>query len=208
MVTYTKPAKAVRAAFSKPRQDRVLSPIPTQVARFPATPNPPLLDAFISAASPGKLLWAALVEGRLEVRSGATPDSAVSDQIGRLFVEALRAQFGDAASAIAERECKLGLQPRRLLPARTVRRAVACAESAFSLLMAQSHLLQIECSAVMMGWRFRRIAESVGLDPQLLPVERRQALDVALEPDFRSPLPVDADVVAARIRAWLMQSVH
>jgi len=79
------------------------------------------------AAARGPLLWAAPVEGRLEVCSGATPAPSASDQVGQLFVMALRRQFGDAASAIAERECALGLQPRRILPARTVRRAASSA---------------------------------------------------------------------------------
>ncbi|WP_422011690.1 hypothetical protein [Roseateles sp.] len=173
-----------------------------------ATPHLPLLDAFMHAAARGPLLWAASVEGRLEVCSGATPAPSASDQVGQLFVMALRRQFGDAASAIAERECALGLQPRRILPARTVRRAAACAESAFSLLSAQAHLLQIEFSAVMMGWRFRRLAESLGLDPGLLSPDRRQALDAALAADFCAGPPVDAAAVTTQLRALLTQAVH
>jgi hypothetical protein len=173
-----------------------------------ATPHLPLLDAFMRAAACGPMLWAAFVEGRLEVCSGATPAPSASDQVGRLFVTALRRQFGDAASAIAERECALSLQPRRILPARTVRRAVACADSAFSLLSAQSQLLQIEFSAVMMGWRFRRLAESLGVDPGLLSPQRRQALDAALAADFGAGPPVDAAALAAQLRALLTQAVH
>jgi hypothetical protein len=153
-----------------------------------------MLDAFVSAAAAGKLLWATQVDDHLEVCSGATPAHAPSDQIGRLFVAALRERFGDAASAIAEREWRLGLQPRRLLPARTVRHAVACAESALSLLMAQSHFLLFEFSPVLIGWRFRRLADALGVDPATLSAERRQALD--------------QEAVTARLRALLMQSVH
>ena len=128
--------------------------------------------------------------------------------MGRLFVAALRERFGDAASAIAEREWRLSLQPRRLLPVRTVRHAVACAESAQSLLMAQAHLLQIEFSAVMLGWRFRRVAEGLGLDPAGLGMERRQALDELLAADFRVALPADADALAERLRSLLTRGVH
>lgn len=162
----------------------------------------------MSAAAAGQLLWARWVDGQLEVCSGATPESPISHEVGRLFVAALRERFGDAASAIAEREWRLSLQPRRLLPARTVRRAVACAESAFSLLMAQSLLMQIEFSAVMLGWRFRRVAETLGLDPGTLSVERRQALDQALEADFKTTVPAEADAVSGRLRALLTQGVH
>jgi len=132
----------------------------------------------------------------------------VSDQIGGLFVAALREQFGDAASAIAEREWRLGPKPRRLLPARTVRLAVACAESAFSLLTAQSNFLQFEFSAVLIGWRFRRVAEGLGLDPAALSLERRQALDQALEAEFRVPPPTDAEALGAQLRALLVQGMH
>ncbi len=148
------------------------------------------------------------MDGQLEICSGPTPGGGASDQIGRLFVTALREQFGEAASAIAEREWRLGPQPRRLLPARTVRRAVACAESALSLLMAQSDLLRIEFSAVLLGWRFRRVAEALGLDPAALGSERRQALDQQLAAEFRPPPPADAEAVGARLRALLVQGVH
>lgn len=165
------------------------------------------LEAFIGAAATGRLLWARWVDGVLEVRGGPTPDVPVSDQIGHLFVLALRERYGDAASAVAEREWRLSIQPRRLLPARTVRRAVACAESALSLLQAQSHLLQFEFSALLLGWRFRRVAESLGLDPAGLSSERRRALDQALEAEFRVA-PADADAVAKRLRQLLATAVH
>ena len=199
-----------RAPARRPRRplDRFLNqthaPAATSLTANPTT----RLDAFVSAASAGQLLWACSVDGQLEVCSGATPESAVSPEIGRLFVAALRERFGDAASAIAEREWRLSLQPRRLLPARTVRRAVACAESAFSLLMAQSLLMQIEFSGVMLGWRFRRVAESLGMDPRTLSIERRQILDQALEANFKATLPADADAVAGRLRALLTQGMH
>lgn len=199
---------AARPGSSRRPPDRVLNPTHTPVARSLATSNLPPLAAFVRAAASGRLLWAAPVDGRLEICSGATPDGAVTDQIGRLFVVALREQFGEAASAIAEREWRLGPQPRRLLPARTVRRAVACAESALSLLMAQSHLLQIEFSAALLGWRFRRAAEALGLDPATLGPERRQALDQLMEPEFLVPPPVDAEAVGARLRALLVQGMH
>lgn len=204
-VTYGVPA--VEGRHSPPTLDRVLNPTQAPVAPLQATPQAPRLDAFTSAASVGPLLWANQVEGQLEVHGGPTPAGAVSEEIGRLFVAALREHFGEAASAIAEREWRLNQRSRRLLQSRTVRHAVACAESAQSLLMAQCHLAQIEFSAVMLGWRFRRVAEGLGLDPASLGIERRQALDEALAPDFRLP-PADADALAARLRTLLSQGSH
>lgn len=84
---------------------------------------------------------------------------------------------------------------------------MACAESALSLLTAQSLLVQIEFSAVMLGWRFRRVAESLGLDPGALAMERRQALDQAMAQEFRAP-PADADALSARLRSLLSQAPH
>lgn len=162
----------------------------------------------MTAASAGPLLWAGWVDGRLEVCSGTAPGSGASSEVGRLFVEALREHFGDAASAIAEREWRLSQQPRRLLPARTVRQAVASAESAFSFLMAQSGLLQIEFSAVMLGWRFRSVAELLGLDPAGLGMARRQALDDALGADFKAPVPADAEALARHLRELLLHGMH
>jgi hypothetical protein len=188
--------------------DRVLNSTQAPVAPSMATLQAPRLDAFVSAASVGPLLWANQVAGRLEVHGGPTPTGAVSDEIGSLFVAALREHFGEAASAIAEREWRLNHNARRLLQARTVKQVVACAESALSLLQAQSALVQIEFSAVMLGWRFRRVAEGLGLDPAGLGIERRQALDEALAPDFRQPPPADADALAERLRTLLGQLPH
>ncbi len=191
-----------------PTLDRVLNSNQAPVAHTQATPETPRLDAFASAASAGPLLWANPVGERLEVHGGATPTGVVSEEIGRLFVAALREHFGDAASAIAEREWRLNENPRRLLQARTVKQAVACAESALSLLLAQSCLVQIEFSAVMLGWRFRRVAEGLGLDPAQMDIERRKALDEALAPDFRLPPPADAEALAGRLRTLLGQVPH
>ncbi|MFG6413082.1 hypothetical protein ACG02S_04135 [Roseateles sp. DC23W] len=120
---------------------------------------------------------------------------------------ALRDHFGEAAAAIAEREWRLSVAPRRLLPARTVRCAVACAETALSLLMAQSQLLQFEFSARLIGWRFRRVAESLDMDPAALSAEFRQALDEALTVDFQLP-PTDPEMAAARLRTLLTNGLH
>jgi hypothetical protein len=185
--------------------DRVQNPIADPAALSPTAPG---LDAFVSAAAAGRLLWARWAQGQLEICCGPTPSSPPSPEIGRLFVAAMREHFGEAASAIAEREWRLNLQSRRLLPARTVRRAVACAESARSLLMAQSYLLQIEFSAAMLGWRFRRVAESLGLDPNALSMERRRALDQLLAPDFAVAESAGADAVGQRLKTLLLQVVH
>lgn len=185
----------------------MLKPTLLPVAAALATPGSSRLDAFVGAAASGRLLWASPVGGQLEVCGGATPDGAATDQIGHLFVLALRERYGETASAVAEREWRLSTRPRRLLPARTVRRAVACAESALSLLQAQAQLLQFEFSALLLGWRFRRVAESLGLDAASLGAERRRALDQALEAEFRT-VPTDADTVAKRLRELLATAVH
>jgi hypothetical protein len=185
----------------------VLKPTLLPIASASAMPDSSGLDAFMAAAATGRLLWARWAQGELEIRGGATPDDPVSDQVGALFVQALRERYGEAASAVAEREWRLSDKPRRVLPARTVRRAVACAESALSLLQAQSSLLQFEFSAQLLGWRFRRVVESMALDPMGLGGERRRALDLALEAEFRV-LPTDADVVATRLKELLATAFH
>lgn len=188
--------------------DRAFTPPPASAAPPADASTATRLDAFLGAASAGPLLWARWVEGRLQVCGGSTPGQPISSEIGRLFVQTLREHFGAAASAIAEREWQLNQQPRRLLPARTVHHAVACAESAYSLLMAQSHLMQIEFSAAMLGWRFRRVAEALGLDAESLGPERRQALDAQLDAEFKTHFPADADAVTRRLRELLSQGLH
>jgi hypothetical protein len=171
-------------------------------------PEAPALGSFLSAASKGRLLWVVVSRGSLEVCSGSTPPMAASDQIGRLFVAALREHFGEAASAVAEVEWCLTKGPRRLLPARTARCAAACAESALSLFMAQSCVWRFEFSAVLLGWRFRQVAEGLGLDAAALSLERRQVLDQAMTACFERPHPADVDGTAARLRTLLTKGLH
>lgn len=200
----------MRAVARRPDDLRTLAlnASPTPPAAPEAAPPADTLAAFLGAAEAGPLLWARWVDGGLQVCGGTSPTPPITSEIGRLFVAALRAHFGPAASGVAEREWRLSEQPRRLLPARTVRRAVACAESALSLLQAQSQLLQIECSAVLGGWRFRRVVESLGLDPASLSPERRQALDALMASPREGLLPVTADVLTERLRALLTADWH
>ncbi|RYD62931.1 MAG: hypothetical protein EOP84_34115, partial [Verrucomicrobiaceae bacterium] len=69
---------AVSAVNPRRTPDCALNTIQAKVAQLLATPEGPRLDAFVSAASAGHLLWASPVEGKLEVRSGATPAGEVS----------------------------------------------------------------------------------------------------------------------------------
>ncbi|RTL36847.1 MAG: hypothetical protein EKK53_22345 [Burkholderiales bacterium] len=180
--------------------------MPTDAAE--AAPPADPLAAFVSAAEAGPLLWACWQDGHLQVCGGSVPPRPITSDIGRLFVAALRAHFGEAASGVAEREWRLGEQPRRLLPARTVRRAVASAESALSLLQAQAQVLQFDFSAVMGGWRFRRVLDELGIDPASLAPQRRQALDQLLAPAFLALEPATPEALAERLRALLTAGLH
>jgi hypothetical protein len=60
---------------------------------------------------------------------------------------------------------------------------------------------------VLGGWRFRRVAESLNLNPALLSPERRQVLDQALQAEF-SGHPVEVDALTARLSALLTQALH
>lgn len=154
------------------------------------------------------MLWACWVEDHVEVRGGAVPTQPIADDVGQLFVAALRKHFGPAASAVAEREWQLGEHAHPVLPARTVRRAVACADSALSFLQGQAQLMQIEFSAVMGGWRFYQVVGSLGLDRANLSLERRQALDQLMAPHFVSALPASPESLAERLRALLTAGWH
>ena len=204
--------QAAALPFPPPAPDDLRTPILNfhlmSIDAAEAAPPADPLAAFVSAADAGPMLWACWRDGRLEVCGGTTPGRHVTSEIGRLFVAALRAHFGEVASGIAEREWHLGDQPRRLLPARTVREAVACAESALSLLQAQSQVLQFDFSAVLGGWRFRRVLEQLGLDPASLSPQRRQALDQLLAPAFLAPVPASAEALAERLRALLTAELH
>jgi len=148
------------------------------------------------------------VEDHVEVRGGKRPVEPLMPDVGELFVAALREHFGPAASAVAEREWQLSEHPHPVLPARTVRRAVACADSALSFLQGQAQLMQIEFSAVMGGWRFRQVVDRLGLDRARLSPERRQALDQLMAPHFVSALPASPESLAERLSALLTADWH
>lgn len=166
------------------------------------------LEVFITAARVGARLWAQWQDGRLEVCSGRAPEQAVSTDIGRLFVAALRERFGDVASSIAEREWRLGQRVCRLLPACRVHGAVTCAHEAQGLLMGRSQLLQFEFSAVLGGWRFLRVVAALNMDAALMSAERRRWLDQQLQVDFCADHATDIDAVSARLRTLLMHGMH
>lgn len=142
------------------------------------------------------------------LHSGQTPAPAASNQIGSLFIAALRDFYGITASAVAERECQLHGEPRRVLPARTVQRAAACARSAHTLLLAQAQLMQFEYSAVLQGWRFRRLTQSLGLDADQISPERRQAIDAGMADYFKGPPPSDTDTASEWLRRLLVTGLH
>lgn len=163
---------------------------------------------FTQAASQGRRVWTVVRDGQLVVRSGAVPEPDSGDLIECLLVASLREEFGEDASAIAERECRLHVRRRRALMSQTVLQAVSCARTASTMLQARADLLRIEFSAVLQGWRFCRVADSLGVYAATLGLERRRAIDKALEGSLQAAPAADADTVAAELRTLLTQLPH
>jgi hypothetical protein len=135
------------------------------------------LEAFLRAADEGPLVWVHETAGQLAVCSGPVPSAPVQPAVGNFFVIALREHFGEAASDVAERELGLSTRRARALPARTIFRAAACAESAQIMLQAQTAVLRIEFSAELLGRRFTLLCRELSIDPMTMSLERRQFID-------------------------------
>lgn len=138
----------------------------------------PSLSAFLAAARAGGLLQARNHGPGVEITS-AGPGPALP--VWPLFEAALADHFGTDIAALALRE--LGPRTaaaRTRLAARDVLLAVACAESQSTMSDAVQQVLRMECSARLLGRRFCALCAELGLDPQRLPVARRQALDEAV----------------------------
>ena len=170
--------------------------------------NNPGLDVFLNAAAQGSLVWVEECDGQRQVRSGRSAGGRGCPQVQALFLAALRAQFGQGATAVAEQQFGLGKGQRRLLPSRTVKRAVACAESAHSLLLAQSSLLQFECSAELLGWRLRLLSRELALEPASWSLARRRDIDAAMAAHFRGPDPMSWETVRPVLKDLLTQGLH
>lgn len=135
------------------------------------------LECFVRAARIGMVVWVQACDGLAEVHSGDRPDPQARDDLVALLAVALREHYGEAASAVAERELGLGLRRVRWLPARTVLRAAECAETAQAMQMAQATMLRFEFSAELVGRRFRQLCWELSIDPKSLSMERRRAID-------------------------------
>jgi hypothetical protein len=170
--------------------------------------SPPKLDAFLQAAGAGMPLWVDTRGDQVAVVAGAQPAGRRAADAGACFVQALREAFGLAASAVAEREYGLADQPRPVLPARTVIRAAACAETALTMLSAQATVLQFELSATMAGWRFTQICWQSLIDPKALCLERRRAIDATMAAHFGGTDPLATEQACRLLREALTQGLH
>jgi hypothetical protein len=170
--------------------------------------NPPNLEAFLQAAGSGTQLWVDTRGDQAAVVAGAQPAVRRTADAGACFVRALREAFGLAASAVAEREFGLADQPRPLLPARTVIRATACAETAHTLLSAQATVLQFELSATLVGWRFKQICWESLIDPKALCLDRRRAIDATMAAHFGGPELLGTELACRLLREALTQGLH
>lgn len=166
------------------------------------------LDAFMLASAQGALVWVQLDRQQAHLSAGPRPHAEAGVDVGELFVQALRERFGLAASAVAERE--FGLSQRRCtaLPARTIVRAAACAESALAMLMAQATVLRFECSAEFLGRRYVQLCAELGMGPKALSPERRHAIDEAMFAYFTEAQAPTAEQARSRLQALLTQPLH
>lgn len=166
------------------------------------------LERFLQAARLGMLVWVRDADGGLAVMSGDRPDPDASPELCALLVAALREHYGVPASRVAEKEFGLGERRQHALPARTIRRAVECAESALSMLMASATMLRFEFSAEYLGRRFRQLCWELSIDPSGLGVERRRAMDEAVLDCFGGVGPTPIDTVRQRLTLLLTQPLH
>ena len=166
------------------------------------------LDRFLEAARQGMLVWVQGDDTDLAVCSGDRPDPAARTDVGALLAAALREHCGTAAGQLAEQEFGLVDRPQRVLPARTVIRAVACAEAALSVQMAQATVLRFEFSAEHLGRYFRHLCRELGIEPSGLSLERRRAMDQAVQDCFGGLEPASADAARQRLVQLLTQGLH
>lgn len=176
------------------------------LARTP--PQAPGLQAFLEAAAHGPILWAAQADGHIAICSGHQPATSARANIDVLFEAALRERFCLAACAAAEREWHSTGGPLLVLPARTVLRATACAESVESFYLGQMTALQFEFSAELGGKRFLQVLQSHGLQGADLAVELRTKLDADMALFFLGELRPEPGLPAAHLRRLLAQRVH
>jgi hypothetical protein len=175
----------------------------------PQPMTPPDIDAFRHAADLGAWVWVESGDPgeHAEVHGGGASPVGLPD-VGALFVASLREHFGAAASAVAERELDLHEGWHRALPSATVTRAMDCAESALSLLMARSMVLSFEYSAQLLGRGFVALCQASGVDAHALPPERREAIDRAMKSLYGSSQAPRAASLETELRRLLAAPAH
>ncbi len=166
----------------------------------------PTIDAFMLAAARGAQVWA--WRGGGQIQAGAEPQPGDREDTAALLVEALRDAFGEAAGDAAEWTLSTVTRRGSSLPSSLVRRLVETAEASHSLLQGATYGLRLRYSAVASGAGFRACCETLGIDPQCMPFERRQDIDAQVAAKLAQTAVPKAETVAECLRAVLAQRPH
>jgi hypothetical protein len=128
--------------------------------------------------------------------------------VGALFVAALRERYGEAASAVAERQLDLHQGWCEPLPSQTIDAAVQCAAGAQALLDAQGAVARFEYSARLLGRGFVDLCAARGLDARRISMARRQAIDDGMVTLFAAAEVPDPEQITRRLTELLTTGLH
>ncbi len=128
--------------------------------------------------------------------------------VGALFVAALRERYGEAASAVAERQLDLHQGWCEPLSSETIDAAVHCAAGAQALLDAQGVVVRFEYSARLLGRGFVDLCVARGLDARRISMARRQAIDDGMAALFAAAEAPDPEQVTRRLVELLATGLH
>jgi hypothetical protein len=169
------------------------------------------LEAFDKAAREGASVhvtqdgaqWRVLAQGNMPASgrpvAWVEPDPR-TDDTRSAFVDALRESFTSGISRAVARELDLGPSPGQPLSSRTVKDAIAMAESAKSALAGVDFLTQLQFSAAKEGAEFHRVCRERGIGAESLTVAVRQQIDSALAQHFAG---ATSPVAFSLARQWL-----
>ena len=181
----------------------------TGSSRRRPTLTQPSLDEFCDAAARGRWVWVETEAAQVRVCAGLRRRrQAPPMDIGALFVAALRERYGDAASAVAERQLQLHDGCCEPMPSQTIDAAVLCAASAQALQDAGGAVLRFEYSARLLGRGFVALCSAQGLDARRISLARRQAIDTALGGMFEAAEAPSAEQVRLQLQELLTNGLH
>lgn len=182
----------------------------------PSQPYDLTLDKFAAASTNADAVYVSVSGESMQVLgTGSMPTGRsvtwVSPDVDTVshFSDALAQTYGRAIAKVVANELKLEPNPGKPLSSRVIERALDMAHTSSVALVGVDFLTAMDCSALNGARLFRSTCDSLGLESSNVSLERRHAIDAAMQLRFTEAArngrsPVSADTAQGWLRELLI----